>query len=387
MIKIDRIESRLIPDSRHEDTIEVTLSSETHRVKASVPSGKSKGTFEAVSVSPKKAQDIISTLTEKITKEEFGCLEEFDKFLLAIDGSKDKSNLGANVTLALSIAFIRILASVENRPVHQVLSDIAGTHPNKFPLLFLNLINGGLHVNQDLHPLPFQEYLIVPQTGSPKEALNTAFSFIENLKNIVSKYQKDLIQGDEGGFVVSGNDPELGLQILKEALAENNNDIKFGLDVAATNIKEFEPQQLMDKYEEFLNNYPLMSIEDPFAEDDWDSWKIFYQKMDNKIWVIGDDLTVTNTERIKKAGETKAANAVIIKPNQIGTVSETIEAVKLAKSLGWKTIVSHRSGETEDDFIADLAYGVSADGLKAGSPLQKQRLVKYERLIEIENSH
>jgi len=398
-VKIDQVKSQIISDSRGQDTIEVAFISNKRHVIASVPSGKSTGTYEAKSVSAEQAVKNITTLADKITKQEFANIKEFDNFLLEADGTKDKSNFGANTTLALSIAFARLLSREQGVPLYQTLGEAAGVAKPGFPQFFCNLINGGLHVDKALNPLPVQEYLVIPQTDSPQKSLELVLQFVGVLGQMVKKYQNDLVQGDEGGFVVSGDDFDLGVQILEETLqsTQMGEQIKFGLDIASSSLWNKEEQkyiwrnkvwtvdELFFKYQVFKQNYPLISIEDPFDEDAYVDWHKVVDSLEG-VWVVGDDLTVTNIERIKEAQEKQAANAVIIKPNQIGTVSETLAAVNLAKSYGWKIIVSHRSGETEDDFIADLAYGVAADGLKAGSPLQHQRLVKYQRLIEIEES-
>lgn len=398
-VKISQVKAQIIPDSRNQPTIEVTLFSQGHRAQDSVPAGKSTGAYEAKDLSAGEDLKKIHGITEQLLEQEFESIKEFDEFLLKIDGTKDKSNLGADTTLALSIAFARLLSQLQAKPLYQVLGEEVGVKNPKFPKFFCNLINGGLHVDQSLKPLPIQEYLVIPQVDSPKESLNLVLEFISVLGNVVKQRQTELTQGDEGGFVISGDDPELGLQILKEALDQTDlgDKLKFGLDIAADSFWDKETQkyiwrntkytvdELFYKYEAFKENYPLLSMEDPYNEEAYSDW---HRVLDNieDIWVVGDDLTVTNVERIKKAQDEMAANAVIIKPNQIGTVSETLKAVNLAKSYDWKVIVSHRSGETDDDFIADLAYGVAADGLKAGSPLQHQRLVKYQRLINIEES-
>lgn len=397
-MKISGIKASIIRDSRSEETIEVEVFSEKLSAKASVPSGKSKGRFEAVQVKAGEALDNIEKLKPKIIGRDFKDPLDFDRRLLDIDRTPDKANLGANTTLALGIAFLRLFSKLSREPLYSIIGKLAGVEARAFPRLFVNLINGGLHAGPEFGPLAFQEYLVIPEERSPKKALKIIFEFIEALKGAVAARQGRLIEGDEGGLVVFGDDPETGLKFFREAflVMKPKEKINFGLDAATSSLfqkkvykwrnKKWNAGELKSKYEKLIADYDLFSIEDPFHEEAWDDWAGFTKTNGQKIWVVGDDLTVTNSRRIKKAGEQNAVNAVIIKPNQIGTVLETIEAAKLARSFGWKIIVSHRSGETDDDFIADLAYGLDADGLKAGSPTQRERLVKYERLIRIEES-
>lgn len=398
-VRLTGIDGRIIFDSRGKETIEVLLNCAGYQVKAAVPSGKSKGSFEAATITPQLALKNIKDLSQKLIEKDFESINEFDQFLLKVDGTENKERLGGNTILALSIAFTRVLAATEGVPLYRLIEQISG-RKHGLPKLFINLINGGLHSPQNLNPLPFQEYLIIPESDSAEESLKIAYEFIDTLKYILEEEGQNLILGDEGGFVVSGDDPKLGLEIFVKAVKKGNfsDRVKFALDVAASsfyNQKDncyklrsdcFSPDELLKKYQGYVQQFPLLSIEDPFNEENWKNWTEFMSVLGDKIWIIGDDLTVTNTKRIRKAEEQKAANALIIKPNQIGTVSETIAAVNLAKRYDWKVIVSHRSGETDDTFIADLAFGVGADGLKSGSPLQKERLIKYNRLIEIERS-
>lgn len=370
-MKIDEVRLKVIPDSRGEDTLEGILKSGAIETSGKTPSGKSTGKTEAAVVLPQKALEKAAWLNSQIKDRNFSALEEFDHFLISLDGTENKQNLGANVILALSLAFTRLLAKSENIELYQVISKISGNQP-KLPLCFFNLIEGGVHAENSL---PFQEYLLIPQTNSPKQSLETVMSSINLLKEKIQKEYSQISYGDEGGFVVPSDDPLQGLRLLQ------NFEGKLGLDVAASTMQQ---KQLTQTYENIARDFPVLSIEDPFDEAAWDDFAKLTARIGNKVWIIGDDLLTTNVGRIKKAYEKQAVNGVLIKPNQIGSVSETIQAVNLAKSYGWKIIVSHRSGETMDDFIADLAVGTGADGLKSGCPLQKERLVKYERLKEIE---
>lgn len=399
MIKLNTVVPNTTADSRGSATIEVKLSSGNFSANASVPCGKSKGSYEAYCHTVPKSIEILKKITPALLSKKFADLTEFDKFIIDLDGTTTKKNLGVNVTLSLSIAMSRLYAQINNLELYTILGNMAEVTKPSFPRLFFNLINGGLHVNSSLKPLPFQEYLIIPKETSPKNSVAQALQFIVLLKKHLARYATEINYGDEGGLIISGSDPETGLKLLKEALVDfgEQSEINFGLDAASSSLCDREDkyswgeacwttQELTDLYIKFVSNYPILSIEDPFHEEAWESWATLNEKIGTKVWLVGDDLTVTNVERIKTAKKAKSINTVLIKPNQIGTVSETINAIKLVKKFGWKTIISHRSGETNDNFIADLAYGVGADGLKAGSPLQKERLVKYNRLIDIENS-
>ena len=428
-MRIKSVAVLIIKDSRGEATIEVALASEKTRVKASVPSGKSKGKFEAVSHPAEKAVAVVKKISPELLIEDFKDIVSFDRALLDADGTENKANIGANTSLALSIAFSRLLSKEKNIPLYQLIAETAGNKKLVFPRLFVNLINAGRHAPAELKPLAFQEYLAIPEENSPRLALKQIFSLIESLKGavlaspacpersrracpersrracpersrgeLVEGACPELVEGDEGGFVLSGDEPEAGLRILREAAAmsPSGNRFQFGLDAAASSLfkdghykwrdKTWTSAELVEEYEKLIRSYDLLSIEDPFDEEAPNEWKIFTEANKDKIWIVADDLTVTNPARIESAGRDGEANAIIIKPNQIGTVSEAIKAAETARSFGWKIIVSHRSGETMDDFIADFSYGISADGLKAGSPIQPERLAKYQRLIEIEES-
>ncbi len=390
-MKISDINLKIIPDSRGNDTLEVELESAGIKVSASVPSGKSTGKGEVAVLPPKDALEKINWIFSQIKDHDFATLEQFDQLLITLDGTDDKSRLGGNLILVLSIAFTKLLAKQGGMEAWQLISKISGNQIGK-PICFFNLIEGGVHAQNSL---PFQEYLFIPQTSSAKESLEDVMMVIKILGDKIQEKYGQLKQGDEGGYIVPSSDPKVGLEILQEVQNEMGGENKLGLDTAASTFFENGKYKIGDKvmgtdnlfsyYQLLTTNYQLLSIEDPFAEDDWEGFSKITDQLGEKVWIVGDDLTTTNTSKIKLAGEKKAVNAVIIKPNQIGTVSETLQAVNLAKSLGWKIIVSHRSGETTDTFIADLAVGVGADGFKSGCPLQKERLVKYQRLVEIEN--
>lgn len=405
MVKVDSISSNIIKDSRGERTIEAVIKSGNLLTKASIPCGKSKGTYEAFCHTPERSTQIIQKISLEIRGQTFQTQAEFDNFLIHLDASENKNNLGVNVTLSLSIAFCRLLALINNQEVYETIAAITSTQPKNFPRLFFNIINGGLHVEKSFCPLPFQEYMLVPKTTSPKEAVGLVFAFIEKLKESLISNGLLINYGDEGGFIIKGEDPELGFQHFQKIIdlyAEFKDKFDFGLDVASSSLLDktsgnynwkndefscnWTSEQLAQVYQNLFQKYPLISIEDPFDQESWGDWTKLKNLIGDKIWLVGDDLTVTNVKRLEKAKEENAINAVLIKPNQIGTLTETFSAVDFAKENNWKVIVSHRSGETHDDFIADLAYGIGADGLKAGSPAQSERLAKYERLKAIEET-
>ncbi|MDO8570920.1 MAG: enolase C-terminal domain-like protein [Candidatus Daviesbacteria bacterium] len=389
-MQVDNLHLKIISDSRGKSTLEAEMESEGISVISSVPSGKSTGKGEALSIDPEKALAKIDWIKSQLKGHEFATLDQFDNLLITLDGTPDKSRLGANLILVLSIAFTKLLAKKGNMEIYELIAKLSDSVPVA-PRCFFNVINGGLHSKNSL---PFQEYIFVPENNSPKKNLEEVMVVIKNLEDIITKKYGNLRQGDEGGYEVPENDPKIGLEILSEASSAIGGS-RLAMDVAASTFyqdgkydvggKIMSSDELLSYYQLLTQNYKLLSIEDPFAEDNWEGFTKITKELGEKIWIIGDDLTTTNVKSIKRAYEKNAINGVIIKPNQIGSVSETLQAVNLAKNYGWKIIVSHRSGETMDTFIADLAVGVSADGLKSGCPLQKERLVKYQRLEEIES--
>lgn len=401
-MKVGDIRLKIIPDSRGQDTLEAEMISGEVSVTASVPSGKSTGKNEAALISPQNALEKVSWIKSQIGDTEFATLDQFDHLLTTLDGTPNKQKLGGNLILVLSIAFTKLLAKKGNLETFELIGKIAGTRERKLPYCFYNLIEGGVHVeqvpNKDEPPpphLPFQEYLLIPQTNSPRESLNEVLLFIKLLGEKIHQRFEKLKQGDEGGYTIPSADPAVGLEVLNEVREEGGwEESKLGLDVAASTFrkdnlylvgeKTMTTDQLLDFYSNLASGFRLLSIEDPFAEDDWQGFFNLQSRIGSSVWIVGDDLTTTNIAQIRKAKEKEVVNAVIIKPTQIGTVTETIQAANLAKSYGWKVIVSHRSGETKDTFIADLAVGLGADGFKSGCPLQEERLVKYQRLVEIE---
>jgi len=388
-MKISQVDLKIIQDSRGEDTLEASMAFGDLNVVSSVPAGKSKGKLEVSSIAPAIALQKLEEIKSEILSSDFSGVLEFDNFLKDLDGTSDKSNLGGNLILVLSIGFTKLLAKFNNLQTYQLIGKILGKNPERFPYLYFNLIGGGLHAKDSL---PFQEYILVTKFDSPSKGLEYAKSMVKKLREDILKNFGETRIGDEGTFSVKSSDPSLGLEILNRNL--DNQNVSLALDVAASTFyadgeykikeKAFNTTQMLDLYQGLSAKFPLLSIEDPFSEDDKQGFTQVCQMFTDKVWIIGDDLTVTNKGLIQKVIDEKQVTGVIIKPNQIGSVSETLDAIKLAQANNLKIIVSHRSGETNDDFIADLAFGCGAQGLKSGAPTQQQRLVKYNRLIEIE---
>jgi len=367
-----------ISDSRGKPTIKIELKTDKGVFQASVPSGTSKGKHEAVELKALKAvKSVNQIIAPRLIGKDPEKQKEIDNFLIKLDGTKNKSKLGANAILAVSIAVCRAGAKAKNLSLWKYISRITKIKP-KLPKPSLLLIEGGLHGNSGLD---FQEFMVVPEKKSFSDNFQVGKTIHNKLKKILEKKfgKRGAQMGMEGGFSPPISDIEKALGFVKEAIAGGKAGI--GLDCAASNFKKGKYNT--NFYQRLAGKYPIIFLEDPFGEEDWREFQEITKKI-NKVSIIGDDLLTTNVERMKKAGKKRACNGTIIKPNQIGTITETLEAVKLAKSYGWKIMVSHRSGETNDDFIADLAAGVAADFIKTGGPTKKERKVKYKRLIKIE---
>jgi enolase len=389
-MKISTVNLKIIRDSRNEDTLEAVMFFGNLSVISSVPAGKSKGKFETCSIEPKTALQKFEGIKNGILNTDFPSVLEFDNYLIKLDGTPNKSNLGGNLILVLSICFTKLLAKANNLQTYQLIGQILGKNPEKFPSLFINLIGGGLHAKNSV---PFQEHSLVVNFNSPIKELEYIKSVIEQLGKDVKQNYGEIRIGDEGTFSIRSNDPTLGLTVLSRNV--NSSNVSLALDVAASTFyidgkyrigkEALDTEQMLDLYKNLSINFPLLcDIEDPFSEDDKVGFSRACETFKNIICIIGDDLTVTNKTIIQEAINGKQITGVIIKPNQIGSVSETLDAIKLAQNNNLKIIVAHRSGETSDDFISDLAFGSGAQGLKCGAPTQPQRLAKYNRLIEIE---
>lgn len=430
MSKIKSIKAREILDSRGNPTIEVELETEDGKFSASVPSGVSKGKYEAVELRDggqrykgmgvqNALKNIIELIGPKIIGKGVSKQKEIDDLMKELDGTANKEKLGANAILAVSLAVCRAGAGAKKVPLYQYIAELAenGSLP-VMPFACFNIINGGAHAGNDLD---FQEFMIVPyagisekfQSGRPAESGNRpqSYNFSDNLRIAAEVYhnlketldknygQSAVNLGDEGGFAPPLNMPEKALDSILRAIRVAGAEINIGLilDCAASAFFDGERYTLKtgaytrDNLTAYLldlaSKYPIIGFEDPFSEDDWDGWRMLSekcQKQNKNLLIIGDDVLAANLERIRMAKIRGALNSMILKPNQIGTISETIEAAKIAKSFGWRIIVSHRSGETTDDFIADLAVGIGADFIKAGAPARGERVAKYNRLLRIE---
>lgn len=410
MSAIQKIIAREILDSRGVPTIEVDIiTKNNHLGRASVPSGASTGSFEAIELRDKDpqryngkgVQKTIRGIHQVIAPALIGInvtdQTQIDHTLLQIDGTPNKSKLGANGLLAVSLACLKT-AAIET---HQNLFEhIGGKSAYKLPVPLINILNGGAHANNGLD---VQEFMIVPIKDSFSDSLMAGSEIFHSLKKLFCEKKLSTAVGDEGGFAPPLKSNKQALELISLAVEKTKyklgEDIFLALDVAATelfvekanseNCYSWEGQKvtafdLMSIYESWKKSFPLISIEDAFSENNWTAWAQFTEKIKNNLQLIGDDLFVTHQERLKIGIEKKAANAILIKPNQIGTVTETIQTIQLAKSHGYKTIISHRSGETEDCTISDLAVGLSCQQIKTGSVCRSERLAKYNQLLRIE---
>lgn len=386
-MKIKSIKATTELDSRGEWTISVRLKLQNGvESVTSVPQGKSCGSYEAVYIKPQVAIKNIAKIIEPALKGiHAGNQNLIDHALLKLDGTQNKSRLGANATLGVSVATAKAAAISHNLPLWKHIAHLLGDKKKKteFPKLFINVINGGLHTKNNLD---FQEYIIIPKSKNISESVKTGLALYKNLGLYLAKnFGKGATGlGDEGGFAPNLKDNLEPFKILSNVAKQSRlqNKIQFGLDAAASNIKK-TPAQLTKLYSELKSKFKLHYLEDPFSENDFQNFAKLNKMIGKNTLICGDDLTTTNVKRMAKAHAAKAINSIIIKPNQIGTLTETLAAIEQARAWNWKVIVSHRSGETEDDFIADLAYGSSAYGLKLGAPARGERIAKYNRLLEI----
>lgn len=409
MSKIKDIKAREILDSRGNPTIEVSLESEDGIFIDSVPSGASTGEREALELRDndenryfgKGVLNAISNIQNIIFKEIKGrsvtSQKEIDDVLIMLDNTDNKSRLGANSIMAVSLALARAGARAEKKELFEYISLISNSEIS-LPSPCFNVINGGMHAG---NKLAFQEFMINFEGLKLSEQVRMASEVYHKLKEIISlKYGKEGINvGDEGGFAPMINDAKEALDLIVLASKKLGylNDLKIFLDVAASEFynKEenkyvlskdnaLEREELVKYYKEICDVYPIKSIEDPFDQNDFEGFKMLNQEMLGDLLIIGDDLTVTNIKSIKEAYEKDSINGLLVKINQVGTLSEAIEAVNLARSYNYKIMVSHRSGETVDDFIADFAVGLGADYIKSGAPARGERVSKYNRLLKIE---
>ncbi|KAI3738182.1 hypothetical protein L2E82_28202 [Cichorium intybus] len=423
MATIKEVKARQIFDSRGNPTVEVdiALSNGTwHR--AAVPSGASTGVYEALELRDggsdylgkgvsKAVSNVNSVIGPAIVGKDPADQTGIDNFMVQeLDGTKNewgwcKQKLGANAILAVSLAICKAGASVKNVPLYRHIANLAGNKKLVLPVPAFNVINGGSHAG---NKLAMQEFMILPVGASNfKEAMKMGVEVYHNLKSVIKKkYGQDATNvGDEGGFAPNIQENKEGLELLKTAIGQAGytGKVVIGMDVAASefygkdktydlNFKEennngsqkISGVQLKDLYKSFVSDYPIVSIEDPFDQDDWETYAKMTSECGDKVQIVGDDLLVTNPTRVKKAISEKTCNALLLKVNQIGSVTESIEAVKMSKQAGWGVMASHRSGETEDTFIADLSVGLATGQIKTGAPCRSERLAKYNQLLRIE---
>lgn len=407
MSKITRVIGREILDSRGNPTVEVDVWVGALLGRAAVPSGASTGTHEALELRDNlkpfggkgvsKAVDNINTkIAPKLLGRDVRAQTELDKLMIELDGTPNKSNLGANAILGCSLAIIRTSAKVQNLSLYDAIGKLAGTKPNILPVPFSNVINGGKHAGNNLD---IQEYMIAPiGAKSFKESVQMVSETYQALKKILNKKFGAIATnvGDEGGFAPPLSAPAEPCEVLVQAIEEvgYGKKIKLAVDCAATEFYEndkytlnetkYSSDELIDFYKNLIKTYPVISIEDPLSEDDWPGYSKFTKEVGDKLQIIGDDLFVTNISRLQEGFRKGACNCLLLKVNQIGTLTEALNAAKLAFDTKYGVMVSHRSGETEDSFIADLSVGLNSGQIKPGAPARSDRLAKYNQLIRIE---
>ena len=405
MSKIIKVKARQVFDSRGNPTIEAEVFTKNNSAKAICPSGASTGTYEAFEKRDKNNKKFLgksvlgaiasvnSKISKKLKGENVHNQERIDSIMINLDGTKQKTKLGANSILAVSMAAKKLSAKINKLPLYKTFL----TKNNfKLPYPLMNIINGGAHANNGLR---IQEFMIRPDRAkSFSDAMRICFLVINNLSKIIKSRGLSTSVGDEGGFapMISNNNEALDLIVLaiKKSGFVNGKDVSICLDVAANELfkknkysihsRRYVPvEKSIIEYQKIINKYKIKSIEDPFAENDWLAWNKLMKSV-KKVQIVGDDLYVTNLERLKKGFLNVSSNAILIKLNQIGTVSETLEVIKFAQIIGFKTIISHRSGDSEDTFIADFAVGTNSNQIKTGSLARSERVAKYNQLIRIE---
>ncbi len=406
MSKITRVIARQVYDSRGNPTIEAEVFANNMKARAICPSGASTGSHEAyekrdvknkkyLGKSVLKPVNLINKIiSKKLKNQNIHNQEKIDHILIKTDGTKQKKKFGANALLAVSMAVKKLSARIKKIPLYKTFL-IKNNFKLPYPLM--NVINGGVHANNGLR---IQEFMIRPDKAkSIVEAIRMCFLVINNLKTLIKLRGESTSVGDEGGFAPMINDNEDALKLIVKAIEragfKNGKDISICLDVAANelfknkkysihNKKFISCDNTIEKYLILIKKYKIKSIEDPFAEDDWLSWNKFMKRIPKNTQIVGDDLYVTNLERLKVGFLNKSSNSILIKLNQIGTVTETLEVIKFAQLIGFSTIISHRSGESEDTFISDLAVGTNSNQIKTGSLARSERVAKYNQLIRIE---
>ncbi len=412
MSQITHIQAREVLDSRGNPTVEVDVITEDGIIGRSiVPSGASTGAHEAVELRDgdkgrylgkgvlKAVENVNKILNEELNGMFVTDQVEIDAKMIELDGSENKKNLGANAILGVSLACAKAAAQLTGQPLFRY---VGGVNANTLPIPMMNILNGGSHAD---NKIDIQEFMIMPVgANSFTEALRMGAEVFHNLKSVLKSKKQSTNVGDEGGFAPNLGSNEEAIEVVIEAIGKAGfkpgEDVVIALDAAASefydadkNIYKFEstnqvmtPSEMVAYWKNWAGKYPVVSIEDGLAEDDWEGWKEMTKVLGNKIQIVGDDLFVTNVKRLKKGIKEHAANSILIKVNQIGTLTETINAVQLAVQNGMTTIISHRSGETEDSFIADLAVALNTGLIKTGSASRSDRIAKYNQLLRIEES-
>ncbi len=411
MTTIVDIVGREILDSRGNPTVEAEVLLESGVIgRADVPSGASTGEHEAVELRDgdknryggKGVLKAVENINEKIADEliDFDAADQvgIDQFLINLDGTENKSNLGANAMLAISLACAKAAAETLDLPLYRY---IGGTNARTLPVPMMNILNGGKHADNNVD---FQEFMVMP-VGAPNfaEALRMGAETFHVLKSVLKEKGYNTSVGDEGGFAPNLKSNDEAIELILEAINKTGykvgDEIAIALDPASSEMylndkksyqffksdkSEKSSEEMVEYYVNWVNQYPIVSLEDALAEDDWDGWKLLTDKLGSKIQLVGDDIFVTNTDRLTKGIELGVANSILIKVNQIGTLTETLDAIEMAKNAGYTNVISHRSGETEDTTIADIAVATNAGQIKTGSASRSDRIAKYNQLLRIE---
>jgi len=416
MAKISDIKAREFLDSRGNPTVscEVTLDDGVSAI-GYVPTGASTGKLEALELRDgdekryqgkgvlKACNNVNTIIKQTLLGQDAANLPAIDKKMIELDGTPNKSKLGANAILSVSLAIAKAESKSQKKPLFEYLSELIGNKTDKLvmPLPFFNILNGGKHA---FGSTDFQEFMIVPvKFPTFSESLRVGAEIYHTLGRILQERNYQPLVGDEGGFAPALFSNEQAIELLMMAIREAGynagEDVFIALDPAASRFysdgmyelyregRSLTSQQMVDFYEKWIEKYPIVSIEDGMSESDWDGWMNLTQRLGERIELIGDDIYATNPVQLKKGIDIKATTGILIKPNQIGTLTETLETIALAKKSGFKVIISHRSGETEDSFIADLAIATSCGAIKAGAPCRSERTAKYNRLLEIEDKY
>lgn len=412
--EIKSIKAREILDSRGNPTIEVECVTEKGTYTASVPSGASTGSKESFELRDggdryggkgvlKAVKSVNEIIALKVVGMDCTKQKEIDEAMIALDGTDGKYNLGGNAVVGVSMAVCKAGAAAKGLELYEYIAEMSGNKEIKLPKLAFNVINGGAHADNHLD---FQEFMVVPQFGTVRENLQAGSEIYYKLRKFLKESYPEFPMnvGDEGGFAPPIETPEVALGFLVKAIDDAEyygGKAKIIMDIASTQLYKIEKgasegyygikegvlsrSELLAYYVDLARNYPVIGLEDPFSEEDWKGFEKITERMGQDVMIIGDDLLVSNPDIIREAQMRKAVNAVILKINQVGTVTEILESSRLAREAGWKTVVSHRSGETCDSFIADFSAGISSDYIKSGAPARGERLAKYNRLCRIED--